>query len=233
MTRSPQSWISVGLLCSLLSVGSKTPAAQGIDIARLDDFVGAEMDGAAACARRGRGRRQGWELPRFAGRAVQRHRGVWLGFTNYLARYVDDDLTVIVLTNLVQPDEERILRFVDRIAGIVNPALARRELTPMLDRDPDVTLRVKELLMAAQARRLARDDFPYGDIGRFLPIATARYQDLLQGLGQPQRLDLVDRDQLGDDRVFVYDVRFGSKTFRVKMGIALDDKVSVLEIRPK
>jgi hypothetical protein len=66
---------------------------------------------------------------------MERHRGVWLGFTNELARYTDDDLTIIVLTNLAQPDEERILRIVDGVAAIVNPALARRTLEPIPDRE--------------------------------------------------------------------------------------------------
>jgi D-alanyl-D-alanine carboxypeptidase len=87
----------------------------------------------------------GWELPQIDGRRVQRHRGVWLGFTNDITRYVDNDLTVIVLSNLVQPDEARILRFVEGVAAIVDPGLKPRELTPINDRDPDIALRVKAL----------------------------------------------------------------------------------------
>jgi CubicO group peptidase (beta-lactamase class C family) len=175
----------------------------------------------------------GWELPSIAGRHVERHRGLWLGFTNYIARYVDEDLTIIILTNLVQPDEEQILRFVEGIAAGINPALAVPELKSIRDQDPDVTARVKQLLMVAANGKLIRNDFPYGDISRFFPIATAMYKEMLKGLGLPTRLELVDYGELGDDRVFVYDASFSSKMFRVKIGFAPDDKVSLLEIRPR
>jgi hypothetical protein len=91
-----------------------------------------------------------------------------------------------------------------------------------------VTLRLTTLLADAQDGRLVRGDFPYGDIGRFFPIAAPMYKELFQGLGRPQRLELVEREELGDDRVFVYDVRFPGKAFRVRVGIAPDDRVANL-----
>lgn len=44
-----------------------------------------------------------WAIDQVNGRRVIEHSGAWQGFTTYIARYVDDGLTVVVLTNL---DEE-------------------------------------------------------------------------------------------------------------------------------
>jgi N-acyl-D-amino-acid deacylase len=65
----------------------------------------------------------GWEVDRLAGRAVQRHGGSWQGFQTHLARYLDDDVTIVVLTNLAQARPSRIS---DAIAAHLVPTLGER-----------------------------------------------------------------------------------------------------------
>jgi hypothetical protein len=49
------------------------------------------------------------------------HGGSWQGFKAYIARYPDDQLTVIVFANLAQANVAKIAH---GVAGIYNPALA-------------------------------------------------------------------------------------------------------------
>jgi CubicO group peptidase (beta-lactamase class C family) len=63
----------------------------------------------------------GWSLGGVRGRRVIQHGGAWQGFKSYIARYVDDKLTVVVFANLAQADAERIVR---GVAAIYNPGLA-------------------------------------------------------------------------------------------------------------
>jgi N-acyl-D-amino-acid deacylase len=65
----------------------------------------------------------GWEVERLAGQDVQRHGGSWQGFQTHIARYLGDDLTVIVLANLAQA---RPARIGDAIAAHFIPALRER-----------------------------------------------------------------------------------------------------------
>jgi CubicO group peptidase (beta-lactamase class C family) len=65
----------------------------------------------------------GWELGELAGHRVVQHGGRWQGFTTHIARYLDDGLTVIVLTNLRSGDPGEIAR---GIAGMYERALAPR-----------------------------------------------------------------------------------------------------------
>jgi N-acyl-D-amino-acid deacylase len=62
----------------------------------------------------------GWDVDRLAGHQVTRHGGAWQGFKTYIARYLGDDITIVVLANLEQAQPERI---VDEIAAHYIPAL--------------------------------------------------------------------------------------------------------------
>jgi uncharacterized protein (TIGR03435 family) len=62
----------------------------------------------------------GWFISKVNGHKVIQHGGVWQGFTCTIQRYVDDNLTVVVLTNLAGANP---VKFANGIAGIVNPAL--------------------------------------------------------------------------------------------------------------
>lgn len=63
----------------------------------------------------------GWEVSDVRGHHVIHHGGGWQGFTMGIARYVDDKLTVIVMTNFAGARPERIGK---GIAGIYNADLA-------------------------------------------------------------------------------------------------------------
>lgn len=104
----------------------------------LDDDVKTAMwtpvrlnDGSAA------GYGFGWELGQVHGHRVQYHAGAWQGFTAFFSRYPDDGLTVIALANRSRTN---LAALVDRIAGVVVPALAEAPRTPltaaMLPRTP-------------------------------------------------------------------------------------------------
>jgi CubicO group peptidase (beta-lactamase class C family) len=64
----------------------------------------------------------GWRIDSFNGHKLIEHGGAWQGFTCDISRYVDDSLTVVVLTNLdaahAKPGE-----IAKKVAGLVNPAL--------------------------------------------------------------------------------------------------------------
>ena len=50
----------------------------------------------------------GWFLAPENGHKCHSHGGAWQGFTTYIARYVDDHVTVIVLTNRAGANPGRI-----------------------------------------------------------------------------------------------------------------------------
>jgi CubicO group peptidase (beta-lactamase class C family) len=64
----------------------------------------------------------GWDVTSVNGHRLIEHGGAWQGFTTHISRYVDDKLTVIVLTNLSvensQPD-----KIAHDVASIYIPAV--------------------------------------------------------------------------------------------------------------
>jgi CubicO group peptidase (beta-lactamase class C family) len=55
----------------------------------------------------------GWFIETKSGHRVVEHEGAWQGFETVISRYLDDDLTVVVLTNV---DAAVPMKFADRIA---------------------------------------------------------------------------------------------------------------------
>src|SRR5215813_9193372 len=68
----------------------------------------------------------GWGFGNARGHRIIEHGGAWQGFTTYIARYVDDKLTIIVLTNLAGANPGKIAH---GIAGLYNAELAPIEHT--------------------------------------------------------------------------------------------------------
>ena len=67
-----------------------------------------------------------WDVDSINGHRVMEHSGSWQGFESYIARYVDDRVTVVVLMNLGGADPAIVAH---GIAGFYRPALALRDST--------------------------------------------------------------------------------------------------------
>lgn len=171
----------------------------------------------------------GWSIDEIGGQPRQSHGGSWQGFETYIARYLGDELTIVVLTNLGEADPGR---FVDGIAAIFNPKLAEPERTPMTDSEPATALRVRALLAAAARGTLSPADFAYVRAG-FFPEAAEEYKKLLGPLGSPERLDLLERVDLGDDRISSYVAVYPQKSLLVDLGLAPDGRISTFYVRRK
>jgi len=171
----------------------------------------------------------GWSVADDAGQPSYQHGGAWQGFQAYIGRYLTDDLTIIVLANLAGANTERI---VDAIGALFSPSFTPKPLTPIADREPDVTARVRDILASAAAGRLSPNDFAYVRAG-FFPNVAARYAEVLRPLGTAHRIELLQRTELGDDRIYLYEVAFPSRTVLVNIGLAPGDKVSQFSVRPK
>jgi CubicO group peptidase (beta-lactamase class C family) len=171
----------------------------------------------------------GWSIDSVAGSPRIHHGGAWQGFQTYISRYLGDDLTIVALANL---SGSQPVAIVDGIAAIFDPALVAKAPAPIADREPATRARLEAVLAAARDDRLSPDDFAYVRAG-FFPGAARAYQSMLAGLGDPSRVTLYDRSVLGDDRISLYDVAYGQKVFRVRLGLAPGGKVSLFAIRPK
>jgi CubicO group peptidase (beta-lactamase class C family) len=171
----------------------------------------------------------GWQLQERAGKPVHQHGGVWQGFKASFSRFLGEGLSIVVLSN---SSASSPTRFVDGIAAVMNPALAppALALTPIEDREPQVTSRIAALLEKVRAGTLARTDFAHVH-ARFFPEVAKMYQEQLSALGPAGPLVLLQRSTLGDDRLYTYRVTFGTRTFHLSVGLAPDDRLSGFGMR--
>ncbi len=72
----------------------------------------------------------GWYIESINGHKVVQHGGRFQGFAAYIAKYVDDDLTIAVLTNLGIRARYSAGTIAHVVAGLINPALASPGLAP-------------------------------------------------------------------------------------------------------
>ena len=118
------------------------------------------------------------------------------------------------------------------IAALLEPKLAKPELVPIADTEPQVTARLRELLAAAAKGDLRPEDFAYVRAG-FFPSGAKGLETTLASVGPPTTVSPLRRIDLGDDRVHIYDVSYASQAFRVVLALAPDGKVSLLSVRPR
>ncbi|HJU75532.1 MAG TPA: serine hydrolase [Gemmatimonadaceae bacterium] len=164
----------------------------------------------------------GWSVDERRGQPLHSHGGAWQGFKTQLSRFIGDDLTIIVLANLAQADPGRVA---DGIAAILNPNLAVVPPAPIPDREPNVTAQLHRILDAARDGKLTPADFAYVRAG-FFPATAKYYEELLKRLGKPARTQLVERREVGDDRVYRYELTFGDRVYMVSLGLAPDNRVA-------
>jgi CubicO group peptidase (beta-lactamase class C family) len=174
----------------------------------------------------------GWGIEERAGYPLHQHGGSWQGFKTHYARFVrpgDEELSVIALTNLQQADPAA---FVEGIATIVNPALALPAPKPIPDREPQVTARVKQLVEVTRRGGLSPSDFAYARAG-FFPSVPGRYARELAAAGDLRSIALVERTDLGDDRIYLYELTFARTVMRLRIALAPDDRLAGLALTAK
>jgi CubicO group peptidase (beta-lactamase class C family) len=137
----------------------------------------------------------GWDVETLAGQTVESHSGGSQGFETYISRYLGDDLSIIVLTNLAEGDPARIAR---HVAAILSDRIALPAPTAIGDTEPARRVELERLLRVGRAGGLTAADLPHIR-GGFLPDVAAEYRNTLERLGDLKTLALVARRPLGDD----------------------------------
>ena len=163
----------------------------------------------------------GWFVDEDRGQLRHHHGGAWQGFKTYISRYLGDDLTIILLTNLADAEPDV---FTDAIAAVINPKLAL-PIQPLPDQEPAVARRVRDLLSQARSGTLTVADFANLPAGYFPGLATL-HQKLLAPLGEPEILRLVERHERGDDRWYRWRAAFKDKVLEITLSLAPDDRLT-------
>ena len=174
----------------------------------------------------------GWEINKMNGHRLIEHGGAWQGFTTVICRYVDDKLTVVVLTNL-DSAHSNPGTIAHGVAGIYEPALAPPPPPKAIaDTEPQVTALLKGVLGQLAAGKLDLTLLTQGEQKVFTPEAQSRVQDYVQPQGAVEKLELLSRKEENNERTYHYRVHFAysPNPMPISLRLTADGKISHISL---
>ena len=163
----------------------------------------------------------GWFIDSYHGHRVVQHSGGTPGFSSTIYRFVDDQLTVIILTNHADMIIDQLA--ID-IAGFYVPALKRPTGRP--DPDPPLSNRLRQVVAALFAGRYDSATFTPG-LRIFLATATGRaWWQWVVARGPLRSIIFSDTETNGTERFLRYQVVLGEERFWLSFAIDADGRIA-------
>ena len=171
----------------------------------------------------------GWEINRINGHKVIEHGGEWQGFTCEIARYVDDGLTVVALTNLSAAHPGVVVHIV---AGLIDPELAQPRLAPIEDTQPTLSKRLRTLAGEIVSGKNVSDEFTPELAAYVTPETSSDIAAALRPVWPPESLTLVSRKEEDGGLISRYRAAKGAETRILAFGLGEDGKVAAFDVEP-
>ncbi len=169
----------------------------------------------------------GWMIDTLNGHKTVQHGGAWQGFTCFILRYPDDNLSVAVLTNLAGGGPGAIAKVV---AGLINPALMPPKLSEIPDDQPAIAERLRKLL----AQLVAGEDVgsQMSPAAALTPEEAKDVQSELKQVWPPDSVILVKRKPLSEMVGSVYRIRKGDHAWLITFALDKNGKVAIFADSP-
>lgn len=136
----------------------------------------------------------GWVDDRLNGHRMIQHTGAWQGFTCSISRYVDDKLTVVVLTNLDAAHSSP--GYISRVVGgLVDAALMPKPNPAIDDHNPAIASHVVDVLKRMLAGNNLADEFDADANYTFDPGDAADMRSQLPAHWDAAPLRLIKRSE--------------------------------------
>jgi CubicO group peptidase (beta-lactamase class C family) len=174
----------------------------------------------------------GWDVTEVNGHRLLEHIGAWQGFTMCSARYPDDRLTVVVLTNLDAGHADPT-RIAHHVAALYLPALKPIERNPIEDKDPQVTALVRATFVDFAAGHPNLDSFDSDQRAIWTPETMAYVSDFLHSLGTLTKVALLERKESARSRQFTYRATFTDGEILVDVALDQNNEISSWQVHPQ
>ena len=168
----------------------------------------------------------GWNVVDANGHRLVEHEGAWQGFNAHIARYVDDNLTVIVLANL---KSARAPMIAHGVAGIYLPAVAPRYYSVIEDREPKVTALATGLMDALAQGKADESQFTEDARAVFFPGKARMYETYLRSAGRRGKVELVERSDTPAGRVYRWEFFYDDVILLVSLTLDRNGRITEFE----
>ncbi len=169
-----------------------------------------------------------WSINEANGHRLIEHSGAWQGFTTHIARYVDDKLTVVVLTNL-DAGHSQPGKIAHTVAGFCVPALMPAVAKPIEDKEPQTTALVRTVLQEIAAGKSDPNRFTSELRARLFPERIQNAGNYLKEQGDLKSLDLLKRGEEGDRRAYQYRANYEHTELSLSLQLTKDNKIAALD----
>jgi CubicO group peptidase (beta-lactamase class C family) len=160
-------------------------------------------------------------------RFVNHSGGHMTGFSTHILRYLDDDLSVILLVNIGYANPGKMAQV---IASLCLPALKPPEPKAIEDKEPNVTDLLKEVEHAIRVRHLDKGSFT-PEMFTIMEAALSDTSQSLSAVGDLTATELLERKELsGGSTQYLYRMRFAKGTYTLTLTLSKDGKISGLKV---
>jgi CubicO group peptidase (beta-lactamase class C family) len=159
------------------------------------------------------------------------HNGEIFGFNTSFSRYVDDNLTVIVLCNLGDVPGEGFARY---IAGLY---LGLPEINfsgkGIEDKEPGITQMLKDVVLQAGKGEVNAALFTKEAQNDLVPLIKRAGPELMETIGKLKSFILLERKDEAELRTYLYRSVFENNTLIWTFQLTKDNKIVAIEPRPE
>jgi CubicO group peptidase (beta-lactamase class C family) len=171
----------------------------------------------------------GWQVDPFRTRPRQAHGGGITGFSTFVARFPEDKVTVIVLTNQAGGAAQSLA---NALVELFVPGAKANAPQPVSDADPKTTAFLKEVIT-----RAARGETDPGWLtpqfqAFLLPDRIKQGPQMMGRHGELAAFDLLEETTRDGARVRTYRATFGATPMRCTFTLSPDGKIAGLAISP-
>ena len=168
----------------------------------------------------------GWKVESLNGHRLIEHEGSLQGFSAVISRYVDEGLTVVVLTNL-NYRHVRTLEIAHRVAGLVDAKLDPNLPQPLPDSDPARAFFFRTAIENLTAGTLDPKTFAASMRADFPADELRAFSGYLRSQGPIDRFDLLEQNRQGDKHILRYLVHFrDGGYFTFEFGTGRDGQIT-------
>ena len=169
-----------------------------------------------------------WAIDTINGHKVIEHSGAWQGFTTHIARYVDDGITVVVLTNL-DAGHSHPGKIAHAVAGLIEPALAPPALKPIADTEPQRTAWLRDVIDKIAAGAADSTAFTAEARAQIFPDRISQLGAFLKEIGPVKSFDVVERRKKGDENIHRYRLTADDAEVLLTFRLGTDGKIARID----
>jgi hypothetical protein len=169
----------------------------------------------------------GWWVEGANGHRLFEHGGAWQGFSAEISRYVNDRLTVVVLTNL-DASHSDARRIAHEVASLYVPGL---KMSPIRDTEPKVTALLSTTLVELAADKPSLGSFASEERSMWLPERIKGLSERLKSFGALNSLSLLESKNEDSLRHYIYRAAFADAPMQVDLYLNQDGKIAGLQVR--